>query len=153
MKKFADESIEAFVEGVSVAFREMAGAEVILGNVVSATGSERFADITAILKLTTSTGLGQLILSLPEGTAIALACRILDDNTDIGMVCDCMGEVANVIAGQAKTMLVRTNSHFILSTPTVVKDDCAVVGAGWHALSFESELGRFALYIDLPSRV
>ena len=47
---------------------------------------------------------------LPEGTAL----------TD-EMIDDVAGEFANVIAGQAKTILKGTPYHFTLSTPVVTR--------------------------------
>lgn len=142
--------IEAFIESVATAFREMAGVETSLSEAIRAAGNEEYLDITASLPLAAVAGAGRLILSFPERTAAALACRVLNDETDAQMIRDCAGEMANVIAGQAKTILVGTPAHFTLSTPTVVTDKQSDVTAGWWLLRFNSEIGKFILYIHLP---
>lgn len=149
--KTGDELVAPFAEGVAATFREMAGAEVMLRAAVVSAGDEAFAAVTMLLPLTTAAGPGRLILSFPEVTAVALARQVLKEEVDSGMVCDCIGEVANVVAGQAKTLLLGTPSHFTLATPMSVRAGDAGVSAGWQVLQFESELGAFTVYVDLPS--
>jgi CheY-specific phosphatase CheX len=54
---------------------------------------------------------GLLVLSFPDRTAAAITERVLADakeEIDETLVRDCVGEIANVIAGQAKTLLAGT---------------------------------------------
>lgn len=151
--KSVDAAIGSFAEAVSVALREMAGANASLTDAVPPIHREGSSAIMAILPVTTSAGRGQLILCFPPATAAALTRRILNDDADDGMVRDCLGEVANVVAGQAKTRLVGSPFHFLLSTPSVAVQGPVTLGADWPRLSFVSEIGDFTMYLDLPSHV
>lgn len=64
---------------------------------------------------------GKFLLVLSPSVAATLATRYLPAGTDINaeIVDDVAGEFANVIAGQAKTMLKGTPYHFKQTTPTV----------------------------------
>jgi chemotaxis protein CheX len=145
------ESAEPFATAVAVALRELAGVEAV------PRGSAGVADgpfVSATLRLTAASGDGGLTLIFPEATASALARRILAgvvDDPDPAMVRDCMGEVANVVAGQAKTLLYGTPDHFTFSPPAVAVGPAVVPAAPRWAMAFDSEAGGFALYADLPA--
>ncbi len=66
---------------------------------------------------------GELLLELAEPSAEKLAARYLPPDTLLAadLVDDTVGEFANVVAGQAKTMLKGTPFHFSLSTPSVTR--------------------------------
>ena len=124
-----DELVEAFAVAVPFALREMAGVEVVARDAHRATAADGFADLSAVIRLTASGGEGWMVLSFPGSTASALAQRVLAevaDEVSADMVRDCLGEVANVVAGQAKALLVGRPSHFTLSTPVVRTGDRAV---------------------------
>src|SRR5262249_10845433 len=64
-----------------------------------------------------------LVLSLPMQTAHGMAKRVLGDAgepMDERMVLDCIGELANVLAGQAKSLLANSSHHFSFSLPKVM---------------------------------
>lgn len=67
---------------------------------------------------------GHFFLLLSTGTAEQLATRYLGPDTDLSpeLLDDLAGEMANVIAGQAKTMLKGTPYHFHMTTPTIRRD-------------------------------
>src|SRR4051812_12669340 len=98
----------------------MAGVEAGARDVRPARAGGGRADVAAEIMLACAGGQGRLVLSFPGRTAATLARRILAEaavDADAMMVQDCMGEVANVVAGQAKALLVGSPSHFTLSTP------------------------------------
>jgi chemotaxis protein CheX len=140
------ELIDAFTEAVPFALREMAGVEAVVRDSRPATAADNAADVTAVIRLTAAGGESALIVCFPGRTAEALARRVLavtrSTVTD-DLIPDCMGEVANVIAGQAKVLLVGKPAHFTLSTPTVQTGPVELVG-GW-VIRFESEVGEFDL--------
>jgi chemotaxis protein CheX len=148
-----DELVDAFTTAVTFALREMANVEAAVGAVRRSTAADRCAAVAAVVRLTASGGEGRLTLSVPEPTAANLARRVLTEvSSDVtaDMVRDCMGEVANVVAGQAKTLLVGTPSHFTLSTPSVhVGGSVGPETGGW-VLPFESDAGAFTVYVSLP---
>jgi len=131
----------------------MAGTEVVARSVDETTLDSSLDDISAALSLTSATD-GFLVLRFPRRTADAIARRVLDGVTtelDERMTRDCVGEIANVVAGQAKAMLAETPFHFAFSLPKVVLGpdpelrpkeghDCFVV-------TLTSDVGEFVMQL------
>jgi CheY-specific phosphatase CheX len=72
------------------------------------------------------------------------------EQLDPAMVADCMGEIANIIAGQAKALLHGTPNHFVFSTPTVTLGEQKMVFKDKMTslvIAFECEQGPFALQL------
>jgi chemotaxis protein CheX len=149
-----DKLLEPFITAVCVALGEMAGTEVVVRAVYRKTIHHASGDIAAVLELMSATE-GPLVLSFPERTAAALAGRALAgaaEEVDENLTRDCVGEIANVVAGQAKAMLANTPYHFAFTTPKIVVGadefrlphglDCLVV-------AFSSDQGEFALQLFL----
>jgi chemotaxis protein CheX len=113
--------LEPFLWAAQVTLAEMAGVEVVVRSAYR-TGEHRLlGDLAAVLPVTSPT-VAALVLHFPRQTATALAGRVLAGvvaEPDEGLIRDCLGEVANVVAGQAKALLLGTPHHFTLSTPTV----------------------------------
>lgn len=97
---------------------------------------------------------GSMSLVLTTDTAAKLASRFLPAGVVLTpeIIDDVAGEFANVIAGQAKTMLKGTPHHFNLSMPAVSRAD-----DGWShpaqpipnvSLRFNCELGEFLLQVS-----
>ena len=98
---------------------------------------------------------GTMTLVLTAKAAARLAARYLPEGTTLTeeMIDDVIGEFANVIAGQSKTMLKGTPYHFTLSMPVVDRmanlarspgDETGTLVA---ALTFES--AKLLLFLDL----
>jgi chemotaxis protein CheX len=164
-----DKLLEPFIAATRAALGEMAGTEVVVRAVFRQTlhpspiphspmakdrGRGEGADIAAVLELRTPPE-GALVLRFPERTAAALARRILagvSQEVDENLIRDCVAEIANVVAGQAKALLAGTAYRFAFSLPRVVVGaaefrpqqglDCLVV-------AFSSERGEFALQLFL----
>jgi chemotaxis protein CheX len=145
------EQVDPFIEAVLVTLREMAGVEPAAREVRPAAGQAEFGDVSAMLLLHAG-GEGYLVLSFPWATATELASRVLADAAalDDGMVRDCAGELANVVAGQAKALLFGTPDHFTFSTPTVTAGPPPVPDGNWWSVDFLSEVGPFHLHLRLP---
>jgi CheY-specific phosphatase CheX len=99
---------------------------------------------------------GTMTLVLTANTAAQLAARYLPEGTQLSgeMIDDVAGEFANVIAGQAKTILKGTRYHFTMSVPAVTRQashaPSPIVADAGLAASLISELGRVLLLVDLP---
>jgi chemotaxis protein CheX len=147
-----DDLLAPFVTAVCTTLREMAGVEVVVRATRPTAAGIGPADLTAVLRLVAADD-GWLALRFPAATAAALARRVLTEaagEPTEDMVRDCAGELANVIAGQAKTLTFGTPRHFTLSTPTVgTGDNVAPAGGAW-AIEFSSEAGEFSLIVRLP---
>src|SRR5262245_33078000 len=117
-----DQLLEPFITATRVALGEMASNDVVLQALYQETRHHHWGDIAAVLELKSETE-GFLILSFPARTAAALAGRILAEVTterDENLFGDCVGELANVVAGQAKALLADTPYRFAFFTPKVV---------------------------------
>ena len=150
----SDELRAALGEAVAVALRELAGVEAVAGDARAVSGPEGFADMSAVLAVTARGGGGYFVMSFTDRAGAALAQRVLAEfATEPGaaMVRDCLGEVVNVVAGQAKTLLSGTPAHFTLATPTVVNGAPALPAPERLLVPFTCELGAFALHVRLPN--
>jgi chemotaxis protein CheX len=99
---------------------------------------------------------GTMSLVQTEKTASRLAALYLPAGTALSreMVDDVVGEFANVIAGQAKTVLKGTPHHYTISTPAVTRapsvHQLSIAAAESLAVSLQSNLGRILLFVNLP---
>jgi chemotaxis protein CheX len=153
MTELRDKLLGPFCEAAITTLREMAGIEIALRSTYQKTGYRMFGDISAVLGLLGRSE-GSLVLSFPEPTAEAIVKRILsqaEEELSPGIVRDCIGEISNVIAGQARGQLVGTPYEFALSTPTVISGTNHEIrhkpGAPCLVVAFSSELGDFALQL------
>jgi len=98
---------------------------------------------------------GTMTLVLPQDTASRLAARYLPEGTALteDIIVDVVGELANVIAGQAKTILKRTPYHFTLTPPVVTSANSFAELPGLSpttlAVSLAFEASRLWLFVDL----
>jgi len=144
----ANELVDAFAAAVPFALAEMAGIDAFVRDIRPDIGGEA-SGLAAAIRLTSPSGDGRFVLCLSPAAAAALATRVLAgavDDPPNAMVRDCLGEVANVAAGQAKTMLVGTPSHFDLSPPSVT-DEIPGAGNPRSVIEFDSEIGIFAAHV------
>jgi chemotaxis protein CheX len=147
--------VEPFIAAANLTLGELAQIEPIVQSVCRTPQPRTLGNISAVLGLSTEPG-ELLVLSLPSATAAALAGRVLAEVTpspDDDLVRDCMGELANVIAGQAKTLLAETPYQLVLATPSIYSGSGAEIAPppdiGCLVVVFASELGDFALQICL----
>jgi len=141
--------VEPFISAVSVALAEMTGTEVVVQDVYRGMPRDTSGYLAAVVALTSSCT-DSLVMSFPRQTAAALARQMLAeaaDQPDESLIRDCVGEMGNVIAGQAKAMLAGTPHQFAFSIPKVVecdesrgrqKQECLVV-------AFNTAQGEFTM--------
>jgi CheY-specific phosphatase CheX len=145
--------VEAFAAAVPFALREMAEVEAVVRDVRPADAADDSPEISAVIRLNTAGGVGRLVLGFPWSTAVALTRRVLagaGDPAAPDMVWDCMGEVANVVAGQAKALLFDRPSHFTLSPPTVATGEPPDDRTGGWVIWFVSDAGEFTARVVPP---
>lgn len=145
--------LEPFVAATYTALSEMAATEAIFQQAIRAREIHFRGDVAAVIELE-SGGEKRLVLDFPQVTAAALTKRILDGvaaEIDDGLVRDCVGEIANVVAGQAKVLLAETPHHFSFSVPKVVFDgasNCDLApDQACYMISFNSDVGEFTLQL------
>ena len=149
-----NELVEAFASAVPFALRELANVETVARDARRTTAPDPSADLFASIQLNASSGEGRLVLCFPAATATALARRVLAEVTDAPseeMIRDCLGEVANVVAGQAKALLVGSPAHFTLSTPTVWARDAEQLATECWEIPFASDVGEFTVRLYPPA--
>lgn len=133
--------------------REMAGTEIVVKSVYQKTGYKMFGDISAVIGLIAQAE-GSMVISFPKDTAVAIIKRVLasfDNDPSEDIIRDCIGEIANVIAGQVRGALANSPYAFGISTPTIV--------SGYHheirhkagmpclVVAFGSDVGDFAMQV------
>ncbi len=149
-----DKLVEPFILATRTVLGEMASADVVVRAVCQNPDDRAAGDLAVMLRLTSAT-LALLVLSFPTRTAAALARRMLADvaaEIDEPLIRECIGEIGNVVAGQAKALLASTPYHYTFSLPEVVDDvinfqpaskpNCLVI-------DFNGEQGEFALNLFL----
>jgi CheY-specific phosphatase CheX len=146
---FAPEVSEAFNASTVTALQELMQLEAIP---ITATASETAAAtgaVVAVMRLLRAVP-GTMTLALPLPTARRMAEAYLPQGTELSdeIVDDFAGELANVIAGQAKTMLKGTKYHFTLSIPTVARHTQFGKAPGIE-LAFDLGSGRMLVVVDL----
>lgn len=147
--------LEPFVTATYITMRELANTEVALCSTYKKTNYKTFGDIAAVIGFMAPCE-GTMVISFPDVTAAAIVGRVLagvTDNPDTDMIRDGVGEIANVIAGQAKGILCGTAYHFNFTTPTIVGGQGHEIrhkpGTPCLVLAFESDVGAFALQLCL----
>jgi chemotaxis protein CheX len=146
--------VEPFIAAAQATLAEMGGTDVVVRAAVRTRRSQAPAgDVAAVVRLTFTTE-GYLVLAFSQRTAAALAGRVFSGVLkEIGedLVCDCVGEIANVVAGQAKALLAGTPYHFTFSVPRVVIGGAPELGPhqGRDCLfvAFDSDLGEIAMQL------
>jgi chemotaxis protein CheX len=149
-----DKLLEPFIGATFAALSEMVGTEVVVRAVYQKTMDHALGDLAAVIGLRSETE-GSLVLAFPQQTAAALAGRILAEVTpevDDSLIRDCVGEIANVVAGQAKAMLAEGPYRFVFCLPQIVvraKDFQPRPGLDCLVAAFASDQGDFALQLFL----
>jgi chemotaxis protein CheX len=133
---------------------EMAGIEVALQSVHGRAAPAALGDIAVVLELSSARN-GLLIMSFSTRTAQALAGQVLagvHEELTPALVQDCMGEITNVIAGQAKALLHGTPHHFSFSPPVtqIAANLKLPEGMDSLVLAFDSDAGGCALQLCTP---
>jgi CheY-specific phosphatase CheX len=153
MEEIRRQLLDPFVEGTMRTLREMAGEEPSIHSVYQKHGYRIFGDYSAIIGLQATTS-GTLVMSFPRETSWELSRRLvvpLGIAVNEELVQSSIGEVANIVVGQAKGRLARTDHRFGMSTPTVVAGDNHEIrykpGLPCLVASFTSGMGDFALQL------
>jgi chemotaxis protein CheX len=147
--------LEPFITAMRTALAEMAGAAAVARAATRTQRPPAWGDLSIVVRLTSATD-GFLVLSFPQRTAAALTEQVLTGEVkeiDGDLIGDCVGEIANVVAGQAKTLLGGTPYHFSFSVSQVV-NGCAPelephAGRDWLVVVFGTDVGEIAMQLLL----
>ncbi len=147
--------VAPFSTAVAVTFQEWAGTEMAQQSVRRATLPETVGEMAAVIAFESGLS-GFLALHTSRATATALAQRTfaeVGEDPEAPLVCDWLGEAANIVAGQAKALLAGTPYHFTFSPPRVGVapglDLPARQGGEVLAFVFGSDVGDVTLQVCL----
>jgi CheY-specific phosphatase CheX len=145
--------VQALESATQVALREMANTDVSPAVVARSVTRDAAQEIEVFVPLQAPRA-NRIILAFPAHTAATLTRRIMADtpaNLDDGLVRDCVAELGNVIAGQAKAILTDTPDQFTFSIPQIATGAPPAVDADtgheWIVARFESDAGPFTIML------
>ncbi len=148
-----EQFLEPFVAATSLAMSEWGKTDVGVKDVLHTTFDRSFGDLAAILRFKSESE-DFIVLGVTQATAAGLARRVFEgvlENLDPAIINDCLGEMGNVISGQAKAILAGTPYQFSFSPPVVGFSDGAEIqamkGKECLAIMFASDLGDFAVQL------
>jgi chemotaxis protein CheX len=132
----AEELLTPFVTAVETALREVARTDVAVRLTYQLRSIRCEGEVVAMLDLTSATA-RCMSLGMSAKTAAALARRMLSNalpNPGDALIRDCVGEIANVAAGQAKAILHGTQHAFTFGTPRMATSTDLPAGGREEAL-------------------
>lgn len=149
------EVAEAFSSAAITTLQELARFEAFSEEFTDATYAA-FSEciVSAAVRLVRDVP-GKMTLLFTSETAMRLAARYLPEGTALieDIIDDVSGEFANVIAGQAKTILKGTPYHFTMSTPAVTRTSMLslspVVAESPLVISLATEAGQVLVLVSL----
>jgi chemotaxis protein CheX len=147
------EVTDAFSSAAITALQELVQLDAIAEPLTAPAAMEAKEFVCATMRLIRNVP-GSMNLLLTAETAAHLAGRYLPQGTLLTkeIINDVAGEFANVIAGQAKTILKGTPHHFMISTPVIVRvaelTDLSGTATANLVVSLTSEVGRVQVMIN-----
>jgi CheY-specific phosphatase CheX len=151
-----EQPLASFLEATIVTFAEMTGTEVAVERVDRALLDQSAADIAVAVQITSASA-EMMRFDYSQPVASAIAKRVLADSKEEmneTLVQDCVAEIANVIAGQTKTLLSSTPHQMTYSLPQIVVGESPKSSTGSGSpgpinVRFRSELGHFTLRLTM----
>jgi CheY-specific phosphatase CheX len=149
--RLQEQLVEPLTAAICAALRDMAGIEAAPTDLSRSKRREPPHEVAILLRLQSDL-LEGLVLSATDSSAQELARRMLPDakEGDNTLIRDCLGEIANITAGQAKALLHGSPYHFTFSTPlTLTGNEKELIPQAGECLAIElqSEIGPFALQL------
>lgn len=117
---FKVEYMQPFLDSLKLFFEDHLKGELTIGKMqINATGRPAY-DISGVISFTSSAIIGRAVLSFPSDVAGKITKEFAQiEELDTGMVADCVGEVANIVVGRAKSFM--ENAGITISPPTVIQ--------------------------------
>lgn len=144
--------INPFIAAVRNVFQTMLQTEVMVSKPVVKQVDEHGADVSAVIGLS-GDAVGAVVLSFPLATASKVASKFggVEMTPSHPDFCDALGELANMVAGQAKSKFDGITAS--ISLPSVIIGKEHVVNQSRHAprlaLPCDSVLGRFCVEVAI----
>ena len=148
--------VNPFLLSTIETFKKMLNCEIKPGRVSLKDDDVHTYDVSGIIGLS-GEAQGSICLSFPKHVALRVISALLGTEIKIvgEEVTDGIGELANIVAGNAKQHLVRYNLSISLPRVVVGKGHKVVSPSATPAIMvpFESNLGSFAIEISLKTPV
>jgi chemotaxis protein CheX len=149
------EFINPFIDATRNVFSTMCGIDIERKKLFLKDDHKMLGDVSGVMGMSGSAH-GSVVISLPEKLACYVVAKMLGEAPADKLnpeVCDGVGEVINMIAGQAKASLVKTKYHFNISIPSVVSGTGHEIthrkGTPNIVVLFEAEGQDFAIQVCL----
>jgi len=116
------EYVNPFLESASLVFRDMLGTELLRGKTSIKNDGTPTHEIAMILGITGNVT-GQIIYSMNKETAFKLVRKLMpgvDDGTVESEYKDVLGEIANMITGNAINIFLTNDKDLDVTVPQVV---------------------------------
>jgi len=114
--------MNAFIVAARNVFSTMCGMEIERKHLYVKEDHQMLGDVSGVMGLS-GEAVGCVVISLPTSLACQIVARMVGEEPGTELnedVRDGVGEIINMIAGQAKASLVSTSYHFMISLPSVV---------------------------------
>ncbi len=150
--------INPFIEAVTHTFTTMAAMTPTRDRVFLKGDGEETYGVSGIIGLG-GEATGAVVLNFPEAVAIRVVSKFVgEDFTSITAgVVDGVGELTNIIAGDAKNRLVQKGYKFEIGLPKIVTGRSYITAQNKSVpclvVSFASEIGKFCLEVSLKKVV
>jgi chemotaxis protein CheX len=115
------EFINPFIDSTRNVFATMCGIEITRKKLFLKEDHKMLGEVSGVMGLSGSAS-GSVVVSFSGKLACTIVGKMLQtEMTELNEdVCDGVGEVINMISGQAKSVLAKTKYHFNISIPSVV---------------------------------
>ncbi len=146
--------INPFIEATINTFQTMANVVPVREKVFLKGEGEEVYGVSGIIGLG-GEATGAVVLNFPEAVAIAAVGKFVGEEfTSItSSVVDGVGELTNIIAGDAKNRLTQKGYKFAIGLPKIVTGRNYITAQNKAVpcvvISFTSDLGRFCLEVSL----
>ena len=149
-----------FVKSTQDTFSSMLGMKVTRKNVYIKKGYRMFGVLTGIIGISGRVT-GTCAVSLPADLAVQgveqMLCEKVENGVNDVLVHDGVGEIINMIVGQARSLLAETQYRFEITLPTIISGAGHEVynktGTRCVVIVFETDAQRpFTLEVCVPDR-
>ena len=146
--------INPFIEATVSTFQSMCSLAVAREKVFLKGNDQVNYGVSGIIGLA-GEAQGAVVLSFPEDTARKVISKLVGEDFDSinAAVVDGVGELTNIVAGDAKNRLVQKGYKFDLGLPRIVSGRSHIAaqsrGVQCLVITFKSECGPFSLEVSL----
>ncbi len=116
-------NLQLFAESLGSTAEMMLGEEVRIDKPTVQKGHKAFGDLSAVIGFGGDGVSGVLSLRFTQAAALGLYEAMMGESLERcgPEVHDCIGEIANIVLGNAKTLFAARDVHFLISIPTIIE--------------------------------